>query len=58
MPIYRRTEAGYLLYSVGPNVTDEGGRKDGKADDIAVTMDSTIDGPEPQSAMWDWMRNG
>jgi hypothetical protein len=37
-PIYRRTEAGYLLYSVGPNVTDEGGRKDGKADDIAVTL--------------------
>jgi hypothetical protein len=38
MPIYRRTEAGYLLYSVGPNVTDEGGRKDGKADDLAVTI--------------------
>jgi len=36
-PIYRRTEAGYLLYSVGPNMIDEGGRKDRTADDIAVT---------------------
>jgi hypothetical protein len=46
-PIYRQTEAGYLLYSVGPNTKDEGGRKDGKADDIAVTVDSTNDEPEP-----------
>ena len=38
MPIYRRTEAGYLLYSVGPNMKDEDGRKDGKADDLAVTI--------------------
>jgi hypothetical protein len=37
-PIYRRTEAGYLLYSVGPNMKDEDGRKDGNADDIAVTL--------------------
>jgi hypothetical protein len=37
-PIYRRTEAGYLLYSVGPNMKDEDGRKDGKADDLAVTI--------------------
>jgi hypothetical protein len=45
-PIYRRTKAGYLLYSVGPNTKDDGGRKDGNADDIAVTMDSMIDEPE------------
>jgi len=36
-PIYRRTEAGYLLYSVGPNMIDEGGRNDRTADDITVT---------------------
>ncbi len=34
--VYRREFAGYLLYSVGPNGVDEGGRKDGEADDIAV----------------------
>jgi hypothetical protein len=37
-PIYRQTKAGYLLYSVGPNTKDEGGRKDATADDLAVTM--------------------
>ena len=47
MPIYRRTEAGSLLYSVGPNMKDEDDRKDGKADDLAVIVDSTIDEPEP-----------
>jgi hypothetical protein len=46
-PIYRQTGAGYLLYSVGPNTRDDGGRTDGKADDLAVTVDSTNDEPEP-----------
>jgi hypothetical protein len=46
-PIYRQTEAGYLLYSVGPNTKDDGGRKDGKADDIAVTVDGMTNEREP-----------
>ena len=36
--IYKRHGSGYVLYSVGPNVKDDGGAKDRKkkADDIAV----------------------
>jgi hypothetical protein len=39
--IYRPTDAGYLLYSVGPNGTDDGGRShddDPPGDDIVVRM--------------------
>ena len=45
--IYRPTEGGYLLYSVGVNGVDEGGRwtdDDRKGDDLRVRM------PVPESA--------
>jgi hypothetical protein len=39
--IYRRTEKGYVLYSVGPNMADDDGRKeyDRGKDDIAVRVE-------------------
>lgn len=38
--VYKPTKTGYLLYSVGPNRKDDGGKErgDGDADDIAVRM--------------------
>jgi hypothetical protein len=32
-----------VLYSVGPNIQDEGGLKDRKADDIGVKTDGHVD---------------
>ena len=39
--IYRRTDKGYVLYSVGENMTDDGGVEDGETekDDIAVRVE-------------------
>lgn len=34
--IYSKTAAGYLLYSVGPNMVDDGGKSEKPADDLAV----------------------
>jgi len=43
--IYKRRDAGYLLYSVGPNMTDDGGREEGEgADDLVVRV------PPPEAA--------
>ena len=39
--IYRPSEAGYMLYSVGPNGKDDGGRgldDDPSGDDLAIRM--------------------
>ncbi len=38
--VYRRTADGYLLYSVGPNMTDDGGEDDSRAgkDDLAIRV--------------------
>jgi hypothetical protein len=33
---YSRTPAGYTVYSVGPNIIDDGGKKSGKLDDVVV----------------------
>jgi hypothetical protein len=42
MPIYRRQHSGYLLYSVGQDGRDDGGRaKDSKVDDLPVRMSET-----------------
>jgi hypothetical protein len=35
---YARTSRGYLLYSVGPNMNDDGGKDTKPADDIAVSV--------------------
>jgi hypothetical protein len=43
---YRQTKAGYQLYSVGPNMMDEGGRNDRQADDLAVSIDGRINDTE------------
>jgi hypothetical protein len=45
--IYRLEEGGYLLYSVGPNGTDEGGRgyDDPRGDDMGIRMPV----PDPQA---------
>jgi len=34
--VYRRTNKGYLLYSIGKNMKDEGGKDSKLADDITV----------------------
>lgn len=34
--LYRRVGAGYLLYSVGKNMRDDGGRQDAEGDDVVV----------------------
>jgi hypothetical protein len=34
--IYSRTDTGYMLYSVGPNMTDDGGKSDKQGDDIVM----------------------
>jgi hypothetical protein len=35
--IYAPTEKGYVLYSVGPNMTDDGGKSQKSADDIVAS---------------------
>ena len=35
---YSRTAAGYTLYSVGPNMTDDGGKSEGRADDVVASV--------------------
>ena len=42
-PIYRRTNGGYALYSVGPNGRDESARNSRDGDDIGFTMEGVID---------------
>ena len=36
--IYARTEKGFTLYSVGPNMTDDGGKSADPADDISASL--------------------
>ncbi len=45
LPIYRRTERGYLLYSVGPNGQDDGGRTredNPRGDDLRIQISTTL----------------
>lgn len=51
--VYRRTAEGYLLYSVGPNLVDDGGRNDDdkEEDDLAIMIPSPPDEDEDIEGM-------